>query len=181
MVRRQWKFISGYEFYYEVSNDGLVRSVSRAVKDHNSSRNKLIQSRILRPGIRAGYLGVHLWKNGKGQNAYIHRLVAETFVPNPENKPQVNHKDGDRMNNYFKNLEWTTSSENHKHAHHVLKRKRSGCCSPSKSILCTTTKQTFASQSEAARALGLHVSNISKVVKGHYKHTGGFHFVETGG
>lgn len=63
-----------------------------------------------------GYLYVKLYKNGKGTKKRIHRLVAETFIPNPDNKPTVNHIDGDKLNNHYLNLEWATRSEQIKHA-----------------------------------------------------------------
>lgn len=66
---------------------------------------------------RRGYYLVDLWKNNKGHTKKVHRLVAEAFIPNPQNKPAVNHKDGDKLNNNASNLEWVTNKENTKHAY----------------------------------------------------------------
>jgi hypothetical protein len=92
-----WKKIENYP-KYEISDCGLLM---------NSRGN------ILKPGkIVDGYLCVDLYKNGKRKTCKIHRLVAQAFIPNPENKPQVDHIDRDRTNNHVDNLRWATSSEN---------------------------------------------------------------------
>lgn len=76
-----------------------------------------ISNKTIKPSLhRDGYLQVYLCKNGIRKNIKIHRLVAQTFVPNTSNKPQVNHKNGNKKDNYFENIEWCTSSENIKHA-----------------------------------------------------------------
>ena len=102
-----WKDIPGYEGIYQASNTGKIKSLSR--KYHPKDK-------LLTPYNRSGYLCVGLYKKYQ----FVHRLVAETFIPNPENKPTVNHKDGDRYNNYVENLEWATYSENIKHSYSVL-------------------------------------------------------------
>lgn len=90
---------------YPVGADGTIYS-------------KVSPTKALRPVTKAGgYLGLHLRVNGRDVNAKLHRVVAEAFIPNPENKPQVNHKDGDKTNNRVTNLEWATSGENLRHAH----------------------------------------------------------------
>ena len=98
-----WRDIKGYEGLYQVSNYGRVKS--------------LIKGIILKPKVcKTGYLCVGLWKDGKQKWMLIHRLVTQTFIPNPVNKPQVNHIDGVKSNNVVYNLEWVTSSENNQHA-----------------------------------------------------------------
>ena len=67
----------------------------------------------------AGYIRVELWRNGRGRKFSLHRLLAQAFVENLENKPQINHIDGNKLNNSIKNLEWCTQSENQKHAYKI--------------------------------------------------------------
>ncbi len=99
--KEEWQDIADYEEYYEVSNLGNVRNKK--------------SKRILKPTNRGGYLVVGLCKNSKGKSIAIHRLVATAFIPNPENKPQVNHKDKVRNNNNITNLEWNSVAENNAH------------------------------------------------------------------
>lgn len=98
-----WKDIKDYEGLYQVSNNGKVKSIKRDIILKSSSNHK-------------GYLYVILCKNNKSKVGRIHRLVAETFIPNPENKPQVNHINGIKADNNVNNLEWCTNTENLKHA-----------------------------------------------------------------
>jgi len=95
-----WKPIIGYENYYEISNFGNVKSYY--------FRNP----RLLKPEKIRGYLRVSLYNIVKTKRMFIHRLVAIHFIPNPKNKPEVNHKDENPLNNYIDNLEWFTSREN---------------------------------------------------------------------
>lgn len=100
----EWKDIKGYEGLYKISNTGNVFSC--------------IKNRIMTPALCGkGYKKVMLCKDMIYKNKMIHRLVAETFIPNPENKRTVNHKDGNKQNNDVSNLEWNTYSENLKHAY----------------------------------------------------------------
>ena len=100
---------------YQVSNFARVRSFYRG-------KTKIIKTDI----IHTGYLRVTLYKNGKTQNRYVHVLVARAFIPNPDNKPFVNHIDGNKQNNSIENLVWATPSENIQHAFETGLSK-SGC------------------------------------------------------
>jgi len=109
--------VEGYEGQYEVQEDGKVFSVGRVVKGNDGTMYPF-KARELKPhpNKNIGYLQLSLWKNNKGTSHYVHRLVARAFVPNPDNLPEVNHKDGNRQNNHYTNLEWVDSSGNSHHA-----------------------------------------------------------------
>lgn len=110
-----WKPIAGYEALYEVSNYGRVKSLARTCL--KGTVIKKVRERILRPTLMSvGYLKVALSRDGIVCQCYVHRLVAEAFLPNPLGLPEVNHKDSCRSNSYFENLEWTTSAGNSQHA-----------------------------------------------------------------
>lgn len=112
----QWKQISGYEGFYEVSNLGRVRSVRRTFT-RSDGKVKTFQGKILSPGKKTnGYLFVGFSRIGKRKAHHIHRLVASAFIPNPEDKPFVNHKNLDKSDNRASNLEWVTHSQNIQHA-----------------------------------------------------------------
>ena len=106
-----WKDINGYEGYYQISNQGNVRSVDRFDGVHDR------QGTIIKPILKQnGYLQVGLRKHGTRKWIGVHRLVAIHFIENPNNKPQVNHIDGNKQNNIVENLEWVTVKENQDHA-----------------------------------------------------------------
>ena len=118
----EWKSIPGYEGLYEVSNLGRVRSLDRYVKYSNGNIH-LHKGKVLSPGKNTdGYLEVVLKCNRKCKTITVHRLVAQTFIPNPDNLPQVNHKDEVKSNNCVENLEWCTQQYNLNY-NGVLKRR----------------------------------------------------------
>lgn len=107
-----WKDYKDYEGLYQASNLGRMRSLDRWVKSKSGSV-RFYKGRILKPYTdKDGYLLVGLWKNNKHKTYKVHRLVAETFLPNPDNLPQVNHKDENPLNNNVNNLEWCNSKYN---------------------------------------------------------------------
>ena len=115
-----WRDVTGYEGLYKVSNKGNVFSVVR--KD---SMGRECGGRTLKQlRDKVGYLRVTLYKNDARKHKFIHRLVLEAFVPNPNNYPEVNHRDEDKANNCVENLEWCTSKYNNNHGTRIEKSAR---------------------------------------------------------
>lgn len=113
-----WKPIKGYETHYEVSSHGRVKALYREFVGKDGKIKKY-HERFLKPDtseIKRGYMRITLSKDYKTQRFLVHRLVAEHFIPNPENKPFINHIDNNGLNNHISNLEWCTHSENMLHA-----------------------------------------------------------------
>lgn len=160
LLEEVWKDIEGYEGLYQVSTHGRVKSVFRY--------HKILKSRVK----NNGYKYVQLYKNGTPYTYYIHRLVAQAFIPNPQNKPQVNHIDEDKENNRVENLEWCTRSENMNHGTAMLRT----AISQGKPIICIETGVEYYSLSECARQMGLQVGHVCSVLKGKRKTTGGYTF-----
>ena len=101
---------------YEVSTFGNVRSIDRVIL-RNDGQTRRYKSKLMSQNTdRYGYSNVYLSKDGNDLRVRVHRLVAIAFIPNPDNKEQVNHKDGNKSNNIVDNLEWATNSENQIHA-----------------------------------------------------------------
>jgi len=109
--------VQGYEGAYEVSNEGEVYSLARTVLGVDGTVYPFkAKKKVKNTNTQTGYFTVSLYKNNQSILQYVHRIVAEAFIPNPENKKEVNHIDGDRQNNNVSNLEWNTRSENAQHA-----------------------------------------------------------------
>ena len=154
-----WKAVKGYEGLYRVSNFGRVFSI----------KNR----KLLKPFISGNYEHVNLYKGGKRWHTKVHSLVANAFVANPENKPEINHIDGDKTNNRRDNLEWVTSSENKQHAiEHELFKQRP--------VIATNIESgeeiRFKSGREAARSLNVNQTSMRYVLNGRQKQSGGYRF-----
>lgn len=108
-----WKDIPNYEGFYEVSNLGRVYRLPYVTSEKGLKREGKIVNVY---NNHKGYYQISLFKEGKRISTFVHRLVGMAFIPNPENKPQINHKNGIKTDNRVENLEWVTSSENQKHA-----------------------------------------------------------------
>lgn len=107
----EWRPIVGYEGLYEVSNTGKVKALERLVMNNGGLQHK--HERILKPNFNKNNRGtVVLCKNGYTYATTVHRLVAQAFIPNPENKPCIDHIDTNIRNNHVNNLRWCTQKEN---------------------------------------------------------------------
>lgn len=112
-----WKDIIGFEGLYQVSSLGRIKSLDRHRTQLGSYKNATLKSKLLTQRSNKGYLKTTLCKDGKMYYFPTHRLVAIAYLDNHENKPEVNHIDGIKTNNFAENLEWCSSSENKIHAH----------------------------------------------------------------
>ena len=167
-----WKDVEGYEGLYKVSSYGNVLSL----KYCGSNRKHLLAQN---PDHK-GYLMVYLSKRGKRKTFKVHRLVASAFIPNPNNLPQVNHKDGVRNNNSVDNLEWCDEFQNAQHAINILGKTMKGKTN-SKPVYCKELDKSFKSMKQAVEFLGNHACNegIKKAILAnrHY-HGYTFSFIE---
>ena len=175
-MQETWIKVKGFELY-SVSDQGNVRNDKTG--------------RILKGGLdKDGYPQVILCKNRSRVNRKVHRLVAEAFTPNPDNKPQVNHIDGNKQNNAASNLEFCTNQENQTHfwrylnneqnkANRINAHKGKGLLSDnpnSKSVIRLEDGKVFKTIKEAAEELNISYFHIGEVCKGKRKTTGGYHW-----
>lgn len=158
--------------YYEISNTRLIRSLPRG-------RKKSIT--ILNPTIgKRGYYEVCIRGNGKRKTVKVHRIIAEAFIPNPDNLPEINHIDTDKLNNKITNLEWCTRKYNSNHAYDkglFHKIDYSTISNRVKSINNLTGEiRYFKSFREASTELNVNYTSIPRVISGKYKHSNNYRF-----
>lgn len=164
-----WKSIPGYEGIYEASSFGRIRTDANKITFTERHGIRHWKQRIMKTKkeqrVRSSSIDerVELWINGKHKTKLVSRLVAETFVPNLENKSQVNHIDGNSMNNHIENLEWSTPTENMRHAF------KNNLINTSNPIILLNKENMkfhyFNSKAEASRFLGKNHGYISWNIK----------------
>ena len=152
------KDIKGYEGLYAITEDGEVWSYRS---------NKYLKQQPAR-----NYLSIELHKDNNRKNYFIHRLVAETYIPNPHNLPEVNHIDENKYNNCVDNLEWVSHKDNMNYG--TQKERASTKCK--KRIRCIETDTVYNSTKEAAEALDIKAPNITACLKGRQKTSGKYHW-----
>lgn len=177
-MKETWKDVVGYEGLYQVSNFGRVKSYAHIVKCRGGYRTQ--PSKLLSNCYDHNYYHVTLFKKGKRKIMLVHRLVATAFIPNTDNnKKQVNHIDGNKLNNNVYNLEWVTCQENCLHAFRTGLNHSNGGNS-AKPILAFDLSGNFITEYEstndAARKLHLSTGNIWSVLAGKRKQVKGLIF-----
>lgn len=168
-----WKDIKGYEELYQVSNMGRIKSLKRKAKNKNGYR--ITNEKIIKPVLTSTckYYTVGLCKNKKRKILLVHRLVAQAFIPNPNNYKEVNHKDENKQNNNVNNLEWC----NHQYNMHYGKcLKMISINQHRKKINQYDLEGNFIKQWESVSDIKkeLNITNIASCCKGRYKQCNGY-------
>ena len=180
-----WKDVLNYEGIYIISSKGRVKSLDRYDSGGRKRTGKILSA----GNNKEGYKLVTLAKNGKLKTFKVHRLVAEAFIPNPDNKPEVDHINTIRYDNRAENLRWVTRKENESnettknHRSENFKgrilseehKKKIGKAN-GKLVYCVELDKVFESTSEASRQLGINKRNIASVCRGERNKAGGYHW-----
>lgn len=159
----EWRPIEGFGDRYEVSDKGRVRS---------SYKRAGFNGILNQQQHRNGYMKVDLKYRASKKTIDVHRLVAQAFIPNPKNKTDVNHIDGNKANNVVSNLEWCTRKENMAHCHTILQRGGRA----KRPVKCLETGVIYTSLHEAAAATGACLGPLHCALNGRYRTAGGFHW-----
>jgi len=189
----KWKDVKNYEDYHQISNLGRIRSKKRIIYNENGTINRKMNEKFLktRSDVHTKfYHTVTLNIKNKKKTFYLHRLVGEAFVDNPNNLPQINHKDGNKSNNRYDNLEWATQEDNMAHAVDtgLLKARKNfkNVYQESDSKGRFLSKQisqydkdmnfirTFNGPKEASEITGFSRQSIADCARGRYKTCGGY-------
>lgn len=157
--------IAGFNNQYQINTEGQIKN----------SKDKILSQSI----SNSGYYRVHLCKDGKAKWYAVHKLVAQTFIPNPLHLPEVNHKDENKLNNNVDNLEWCNSKYNTNYGarNKRISETKTNNTYNTKQVLCVETSIIYPSIMEAQRQTGIFNTAIGKVCKGERKTAGHYHWV----
>lgn len=186
LTNQIWKDVEGYEGIYQISNLGRIRSLSRDYIDA-AGHARHFEGKIRLPvkNPKNGYWAVILKKEGHAKGISIQQLVARHFIPNPKNKPQVNHKDQNKWNNRVSNLEWVTNDQNIHYGTAIARMIATKQASPKNIKTCYKWElgegkkyiriiAKYQSIKEASRANNIPSPNIIETCKGRRKTAGGY-------
>lgn len=169
----EWRDIVGYKGIYQVSNLGNIKSIERTRINGRRYKEKFLFTHLIN-----GYAVVSLFKNGKQKNYKVHRLVAQAFIPNPFNKPCVDHIDTNKMNNKSDNLKWVTYQENSDNPISSRRQKNAVSMTGRKAVVQYDRNKvllnTFPSEALAEKITGVKASSICNCCKGRIKTAGGY-------
>lgn len=187
LPKESWKYITGYLGYYEVSDQGRVKSLKRKVDSQHGPNTRTVNERILKQKTtKTGRKSVTLRKWGKDYTIVVHRLVGIAFIPNPDYKPTINHKKGDPADNRAIMLEWATYTENRQHAlkmglastGYLVKLGSINAKEASKKVIQMANNgivlARYNSAHHAKSSTGIDQGSISKVCNGKRQKAGGY-------
>lgn len=173
MIQEIWKPVVNFEGLYEVSSYGNIRTLARKITDAKKTYIRKAQNLKATKGSR-GYYRIKLYNGNGFKDTSIHKEVALAFIPNPENKPYINHINGVKTDNRVENLEWCTHSENVKHAYAGGLKKQSSYCGEGNSSAKLIVEQVIAireeykqgntSYNELARKYGVKPNTIGYII-----------------
>lgn len=185
----EWRDIFEYEGVYMVSNFGRVKSLEKYIKHPNGGQSLRKEMLLKQPVSKQGYCHLELTSAGRRKNYYVHRIVAAMFLENKENKPEVNHKDCNKINNFYLNLEWATSKENSVHANKNGRNKKrfgeqnnffgkrgilNARSKKAVQLFSNGDKKVWDSITEAAASVNVSVSCIKDCLTGRQKTSAGY-------
>ena len=177
-----WKDLTGYIGIYQVSNNGRIKSLSRKIARKNG-QIAIVKEKILKPKKdRYGYFFIVLSNNNIRKTILVHRLVAAAFIPNPDNLPEIDHIDGDRINNRVNNLRWCTRKQNANNPISIERYRKAGIIQKPYKQLQIPVQQlkdgfligSYSSIREAERTTGIAHTSISRVIRGTLNTVGGY-------
>lgn len=182
-MAEMWKAVVGFEGFYEVSNEGRVRSLDRTIIDVDGHKRNYKGGLLTPCDAGKGYRNVMLQAEGKRRTPRLCRVVAEAWIPNPDNLPQVNHKDENKANDRADNLEWCSAVYNTNYGTGIRRRAVKISRKVAQLDLNGNVVAIWKSIREAEAALGIDNSHISRCCRGKLKQTGGYRwqYVDTRG